>query len=206
MSKRGLGWFAIIAVLGLLVVWITLPRIMLERWKSAVNDENPAVRCAAVRALAKAQRPDLLIDAIKDPNADVRILAADGLGMRILSDDGKGPKPAERAAALAGALGDDHIGVRREAAYSLTWLCPQSWPALEEAVRDNNPRVRAGALSAIAKLYGNKYYLSSMMPGWPIDKLEAIAPLIEKMKDDKDPEVRQNAALLLKEINGTRRN
>jgi HEAT repeat protein len=198
MPKRWVGWFAITAVLGLCVIWIIWPQIKQERWKVALNDENPAVRCAAVRALAKAGRPDLLIDAIKDPNADVRILAADALG-RI------GPDPAKSAVALAGALGDEHIGVRREAAYSLTWLCPESWPALEEAVRDNNSKVRAGALSAIAQLYHNKFYQCSRMPSWPIDKLEAIAPLIEKMKDDKDPEVRRNAASLLKEINGTRR-
>lgn len=106
--------------------------------RDSLTDPNPAVRAAAVRELKRDGNEQLLIDRLKDDDADVRLLAVQRLGER-------GLKRAERAAALFAALKDDDLSVRREAAWSLGGLGPDAEPLIQQAEQDEDPRVREGA-------------------------------------------------------------
>jgi HEAT repeat protein len=182
MKKHWLVWSMIAAMAGLIiVVFVLVPRLGHHRQVEALNDESPAVRAAAVRALPREGNEQLLIDRLKDADPDVRLLAAQRLG-------GRGPKGAERAWAIIGILNDAHIGVRREAAWSLGVIGADAWPALRKALDDENPRVRAGAALALEDAYKHKE-----PEPWPSQQAKEIAPILKKLLSDADPEVRRNA-------------
>ncbi len=117
--------------------------------KPGLDDENPAVRAAAVRSLPLRGNEERLIAALEDENADVRLLAAGRLG-------GATEKRAEGIAALVGALKDPHAGVRRQAVWSLEAMLsngkePTPWAeqvrpiileALDRQAKDADPEVR----------------------------------------------------------------
>jgi HEAT repeat protein len=106
MNKTGYICLFVTAAVGLLVV-----ALLVRSQKPVYNlkDHDPAMRAAAVRSLSGEKNKQSLIEALNDPDTDVRLLAIERLG-------GSGRNGAE---ALAHLLNDDHAGVRREAAWSL---------------------------------------------------------------------------------------
>jgi HEAT repeat protein len=135
-------------LLGLLAVLLTESRL-LENYRliSALGDENPAYRAAALRMLSLDGNEHRLILMIEDENADVRWIVAQRLG-------GDGPynhtrTGAERARALIRLLKDEQLFVRREAAWSLGGIGADAVPVVQEALSDEDPRVRAGAVRAV---------------------------------------------------------
>jgi len=156
---------------------------------ASLKDKDPAMRVAALRAMRWHGDVNLLIGALRDENADVRLLAAeylDGPGPQLGEFDPEGEK---RAAALVGALKDPHAGVRRMAAESLCLIGPESAPALIQALTDPDPRVRAGAALALGDVGVYK-----VKRGRAPDEVQTITPLLNKLLTDKDAEVRRNAA------------
>ena len=92
MKRRTLLWSVLAVSCGLgLVVLCAVPSRR-QRWEEALADESPAVRAAAVRAMPRGGNEQLLMDALRDGDADVRLLTAQALG-------GQGPDGAERARA-----------------------------------------------------------------------------------------------------------
>jgi HEAT repeat protein len=191
MKRRWPGWATAAVAFGppivafAIVFWPWHPR-----WEEALRDPNPAVRAAALRKMSRDGNEQLLIDALKDENADVRFLAAEKLR-------GQGPKGAERASALCRALEDDRYWVRREAAWSLSWIGPEAWPALREALNDENPLVKAGAALALRDACHHK---ESRDCPWPARESEAVAPELRRLRSDADPEVSRRAQKALDEI------
>jgi HEAT repeat protein len=181
MKRRWPGWATAAVAFGppiivlAIVFWPQDPR-----WEEAFRDENPARRAEAARRLSRVGSEQLFIDALKDDNSDVRLLAAQELG-------GPGPKGAERAWALCRALKDDHAGVRREAAWSLSLVGPDAWLPVWQALTDESPRVRAGAALALADAYKHK----ESKP-WPSQKGEAVVRKLGTLLSDEDPQVRRN--------------
>jgi HEAT repeat protein len=137
MKGKALWLAAAALILGLVALAVAYP---LGPAVNRLRDPNPAARAAAVRA---ARSPSLLVEALRDENADVRLLAA----MQLQGGPGRG---AETARALVAALRDPHVGIRREAAAALGSVGPASWPVLREALADPDPRVRAGAAVALS--------------------------------------------------------
>jgi HEAT repeat protein len=159
-----------------------------RRRVAALRDPSPAVRAAAIRALARERASHLLVRMIEDEDADVRLLAVMRLGER-------GPKAVEWVRALVEALDDPQAGVRREAAWSLGAVGAASAPALQQALQDKRPRVRAGAARALLGACSWKD-----PDPWPVQQAKVIVPLLKRLLSDKDAEVRGNAAMALKVI------
>jgi HEAT repeat protein len=189
MRKPWLVWLSVggAAALALLAV-VAAPMLQQRRYALALKDPSPAVRAAAVRALGAPGNEQLFIETLGDPDADVRLLAADRLGEH-------GARGAERVAALVGALNDDHAGVRREAAWALGHIGPDAWPALRAALEDERPRVRTGAALAL----GDAFYSKDPDP-WPSHEAKTIAPILRRLLDDPDPEVRKSAERALGDV------
>jgi HEAT repeat protein len=143
----------------------------------ALHDPNPVIRAAAIRRLPKGGSNELLIEALKDENPDVRELAA----QRVIISSAKGD---EGARALVQLFRDEHPSVRKQAIRQLGMGGPNGWPALKEALQDPDPRLRSGAVLAIRDAYHHK----DDRP-WP-DKVGEINAILHKLEDDPDPEVR----------------
>src|SRR5262245_23543147 len=124
MAKRWWLGRVLVASLALLVV-ATVAALTLgyRPWEPSLTDQNPVVRAAAVRILSHRGDIRLLIQALDDADPDVRLLAIQGLECRNAS-------ATEIATALVHKLKDEHAGVRREAAWSLSSICPEACPAL----------------------------------------------------------------------------
>ena len=165
----------------LVAVIANLPQLLL----ASVRDENPAVRGRPSERWVGRETPTCS-SLLRDENADVRPFAAEHLGGGDFTD--------ERAtAALIDALKDPHAGVRRAAAESLCSIGPASAPALIKALTDPDPRVRAGAALALGDV-GLHKESRRRAP----DEVQTITPLLNKLLDDEDAEVRRNAADTLK--------
>jgi HEAT repeat protein len=146
-----------------------------HRFKERLKDPNPAVRAAALRRLNEDK---FFTEALHDEDADVRFIGVERLGHL-------GAKQAERANALIPLLKDDQRYVRREAAWSLGYIGRDAGPALQEALDDENPRVRAGAALALSGV-GQK-------GNWVSKRDEAIVTRLRKLLNDEDLEVQTNA-------------
>ncbi len=186
MKNRWLIWSIAAGVV--VIVLVTFRWVQQSRPAATFKDEDPAVRTATIRKLPKGGPIELLIGAIEDANPDVRILAIGRLG-------GAGSQEDRRAWALIPALKDAHAGVRREASWSLSHIGPGAWPALEKALTDADPRMRAGA--ALALKYANDWKDDNP---WPSRNARAIVPVLEKLLSDPDPEVSGNATEALRRI------
>jgi HEAT repeat protein len=149
------------------------------RQKPSLDDPNPAIRVAAVRATDWKGHVDLLTRALQDEDADVRLLAAMYLGRRA---EEAGPS----AKGLVALLRDKHKGVRHEAIQALRAIGVPAAPALVEALSDPNARVREGALDSL----GTRRLRS------PEERASAISAL-QRLRRDGDPNVRQKARELL---------
>jgi HEAT repeat protein len=180
MEKRSLPRRLKLAVvaLGLLLVVAVALSVSRHRWAAALTDENPAIRAAAVRAMSWVGHNELLIAALDDEDADVRLLAA---------------QRVEKCEPLVRALKDRHAGVRREAAYSLGRLATASCPYLYQALEDNHPRVRAGAARALLSWHDEP----KRMHEWTPDEEQVLVPLLCPLVGDSDEEVRRLAVVLL---------
>jgi len=123
---------------------------------------------ATVRELVK------LMGNVKEDPA-VRAFAAKALGY--MPEKARGEMPG-----LIQILGDENNEVRTAARWALGQTGPQGIPALREALKNGNPRIRAGAASA----------LGSMDPAAE----EAVPDLLSALKDE-DRTVRLDAVLAL---------
>jgi HEAT repeat protein len=186
--KRWPAWLLLAAAAGALVALLSAGGVQRRRVADDLKADHPAVRAAAVRALARAGRQDLLLGALADPDADVRLLVVERLG-------GPGPGAEDRVRALVKALADPHGGVRREAANTLCALGPEAAPALYEALEDYNPRVRAGAAWA----FQGKCALTPKEPRRrAAGEVKRILPVLCRLTRDPDVEVRRNAVRALR--------
>ena len=158
----------------------------------ALHDPDPVVRMAAVRSAGKAGQVGPLLEGLSDENPDIRLVAAQLLGY-------SESKTKEAIQALLAILKDDHAGVRREGAEALYRMLPEAAPALYNALEDNNPRVRSGAALAFDNPVSDKMP-RPRVPG----ERETIIPLLTKLLEDKDEEVRHNANETLEQLNRER--
>src|SRR5579859_3178528 len=98
MKSSRNNWFVGGVVIGLItVVLVIVLRSSSNQLEYSLNDENPAIRAAAIREMGSYGNEHLLIDRLNDENPDVRQLAAMRLGHR-------GSHSTESAVALAKAL------------------------------------------------------------------------------------------------------
>lgn len=180
-SKRVLWFFSRAAAL--LVPMIAVPAVTLAllNWghTASLNDPNPAIRAAAVRATGERGHVDLLMQALQDNDADVRLLAAMYLARRE-------EEARWSANELVALLKDKHKGVRREAISALRAIGAPAAPALVKALSDPDARVREGALDSL----GTRRLRS------PEERASAISAL-QRLSRDDDPYVRQKARELL---------
>jgi vesicle coat complex subunit len=155
---------------------------------ATLDDPNPAVRLAAVRAMSREGNIVPLLKALHDEDADVRLVAVQRLG-------GPGRNGDTRARALIEALRDPHKGVRREAAEALYFTGSEAVPLLVEALKNPDPHVRGGAALALSDVAAPK-------DGRPRSTEEAnlVIPALEKLTQDEDAEVRRNAEQALHDI------
>jgi HEAT repeat protein len=182
MKRRLVFWTPPALALGLVVA----TSVVLQIWEhhrltERLKDSDPALRAAALRRLNEEK---LFIEALRDEDADVRCIAAERLG-----EAGSGPKQAERVKALIPLFLDDHAYVRRQAAFSLAYIGPDaSWPALEEALQGENPRLRSGVARALPDVCWGKN-------GWI---REPMLSRLDKLLTDEDAEVRSSAEYAIK--------
>jgi HEAT repeat protein len=176
-----------ISVIALVLWWTSSPR-----WKAEwLKDPNPAVRVHALRNLPNNSSLQILIDATHDADSDVRLIAAGKLGGAARWR----PDPAARAEALVPLLKDDHLGVRREAAWSLGTIGRDALPLLMTALQDENPYERAGAALALYFAYFHK----EPSP-WPSQDKDSLVPILTKLLDDESLEVRERAKEAIAEM------
>jgi HEAT repeat protein len=148
---------------------------------------------AAVRSAGKAAHADLLLEALKDEDPDIRFVAVQSLR-------GVGADNAKVVRALLEVVkDDDRAWVRREALTMLRLTPSGGRPFIYQALGDQDPRIRAGAILALAAY---PYTMAGFTR--PPGEREKIIPLLEKLLEDEDSEVRGNAALVLKEVNWER--
>ncbi|MGD1149187.1 MAG: serine hydrolase [Thermoanaerobaculaceae bacterium] len=112
------------------------------------------------------------VRALRDPDAEVRRNAAEGLARL-------GPGAVEAVPALVAALDDPDLGVRWHSAVALGTMGPGAVAPLVGALRGTNATTRQGAALALGK----------MGPG----ASAALDPLIDALKDS-DASVRERAA------------
>src|SRR5262249_1627957 len=142
------------------------------RWK----DMSSAERGVAMRDTGEASLDELL-EALKDDDADVRLVAVN----QLRSGDQKG---TERARALIEALKDPIVAVRREAVVSLCWMGADSGPPLYESLKNPDPLVRAGAAQALGDAGMVMGGGRRREPG----EAQIIQPILKDLLDDPDPE------------------
>lgn len=114
---------------------------------AALDDPDPLVRIAATGALRAAGSPALnpLRKALRDKDASVRAVAAEGLGRL-----GRNALPA--LPDLAEALSDRELGVRVSAVSALERLGPEAAAAIRAALKDRDWFVRKRASEALDNL------------------------------------------------------
>lgn len=148
---------------------------------ATLQDADPGVRAAAVRALGEIQDPAAiaaLAQALQnDANPAVREMAAWALGQ--IED-------AAAVTALGNALRTDReASVRKQAAWALGQIeDARAVDALSAALRDQNLEVRRMVVWALGQ----------------IEDAKAVAPLAQVLRTDADAELRERAAWALGQI------
>jgi HEAT repeat protein len=161
---------------------------------AALKDTDSTVRDYAVLALKMIGGPavEFLVEALKDKRTEVRIAAAETLeGIWDMHRYNVRP-PAMPLKNLVVALKDEDRGVRQSVEYTLETINPhwmktegakEAIPALVEALKDENPRVRAHTADALGL----------------IKDVSALEPLVTALID-RESLVRATAKRALKEI------
>ncbi len=208
---------------GLLSVLIILPLITFSPWHTQAaspipTDTKPTVQkelktvpqAGKTEKTEYAQRFLVLIQLLKDKNAEVRANAAKALGD--LNDKRAVP-------GLIDALKDRHVIVRRSAAYALSNIGDErAVPGLINALKDEDAEVRAYAARALGNR-GDKRAFPALIKALKDVNANvrrnaakalgdrsvksAVFPLIEALKDE-NAEVRANAAKALGDLNDKR--
>jgi HEAT repeat protein len=181
-------WIILVTLVGSAIAagcWYRSVRI-----DAQLHDPSPAVRVAAIRGLDKDRDLDLLLAALKDEDADVRLVAVMQLETRRYTT--MPPQCEKTAAALIEILKDRHAGVRRAAAESLGLMWPCSESALTRALKDSDTRVRAGAAFALS-CAPNVKWEREVTPA----QAKLVRPPLQTLLKDGDAEVRENAARAL---------
>jgi HEAT repeat protein len=154
------------------------------------QDKSPALRAQAATTLGRMGAlartvVNVMIEALKDPDANVRAAAAEGLGR--VGDEAKGAVPK-----LAALLKDADPGVRLSAAFALGRIGPDAASAVPDLARalgaDADANVRKEAARACSLL--------------GLDAKPAIPALAKALREDKSADVRQQAALALGKMRG----
>jgi HEAT repeat protein len=190
MSLRRTIWVGLL--LAVVAGVTTFPVMSPPRPYSAnYDDPDPVVRAAAVR---QAGRRDvsLIARALKDADPDVRLVAVMGLA-------GQLGLPAYTAPALIETLKDPNAYVRRKATEALTNIGESAVPALCQALADPDPRVRVGAVRALGEMLDPEIARDPSP-----EAVATVTPLVQKLLDDPDPDVRAYASLALKGIRSNR--
>lgn len=187
-SKRVLWFFGRAAALIVPMAVVPTLTFTLQNWRHAdtLDDPNPAVRAAAVRATGWHGHVELLTQALQDEDADVRLVAAMYLKSRR-------EKAGPSAEALVALLKDKHEGVRREAVEALSAIGFPAVPALVKALADPDPRVRIAALDGLGNIGRPKEERMR-----PPEERAMVIPVLRRLRRDNDPEVRQKAGELLR--------
>jgi hypothetical protein len=188
MKKR---WLVLAAVVGAVLGIVVAGHWPQERFIARLDDDSPAVRAAAIRALPLHGNEGRIIKMLEDEDADVRLVAAMALANPYLErQDSNG---ALRAKALVSALKDQSLAVRREAAWSLSWLGSPAWSLLKEALTDPDPHVRAGAALAARFYHYHKDFDHKFGPSADFEFH------LERLQHDPDLEGRKNAKPALRD-------
>ncbi|WP_448504455.1 HEAT repeat domain-containing protein [Mycolicibacterium thermoresistibile] len=123
-------------------------RTGVDHIRAMVADRDPLVRAAALAALGAigCAEPDIpqVLAALREPAWQIRVGAVKALA---------GAAPADAVPALAAALDDAHLDVRKAAVLSLLrWAGtdPAARDALEIALKDSDADVRAYARRALS--------------------------------------------------------
>jgi HEAT repeat protein len=187
-SKQALWFFARTTALVLPMAAVPVLTFSLPHWghTATLDDPNPAVRAAALRATGWQGHVDLLTQALHDEDADVRLVAAMYLRRR---REEAGPS----AKALVALLKDEHESVRCEAIGALSAIGAPAASALVKALGGPDPRVRARAIEALANS-GRPKEERKHSP----EERALIIPVLGKLREDEDPIVRRKAAGLLR--------
>jgi HEAT repeat protein len=147
--------------------------------KIPVSNEHVRVRSMAVAALERigSGAVPALTEALKSADPDARVNVAEVLGR--LGEDGKSAVPV-----LASLLRTDKDArVRETAAHAFSNLYHYD-PVLVEALKDEEPRIRLTAVTAIHNSGG-------------LDQWEAVVAVIEVLAKDKDASVRAEGYYVL---------
>lgn len=186
----------IVFVIGLAVVKlgpIGFQRLELRSLSAKLHDPAPAMRQTAADRLAKIGPPavPILLEALKDNNPEVRMLACSAL---IQAQ----PEPAAGIRAVVKLLKDDDPKVRRAAAWELGLAnsafgleeeadeTKETVDALRSVLGDKDLEVRITAVEALASL-GRK--------------AAPAGPDLTEVLHDRDPRLRVSAARTLLRIN-----
>lgn len=189
----------------------TDPAALAPRLVELLNDPNPGVRQTAARALGKIARPQAapaLVEKLRDPDPVVRRDSAwalgnlgdevmDQVGLALVERLGDPSKEVKTAAAqalgamratpemverLTAILRQADVPTKRAVLQALALLeAPASYPALVEALRDNDARIRQGAIAALGELADSR----------------ALPLLRDRLRHDRDVGVRSEAAFRL---------
>lgn len=185
MGKRGAAWAVVLLALALGAAAVLSARRDTANAAAMLQDPSPAVRVAAIRDSHERLPDHLLIEALKDADADVRLVAA----QRLRGQD------ETTIRALIASLGDRHAGVRREAAESLCLIGAPAVPLLCEALKSPDPHVRAEAAVALSNVAQPK-----TPRGRDKAELDTVLPLLRSLLKDEDADVRRNAERTLQDL------
>lgn len=189
-GKRAVWLFTRAAALLVPMVAVPILTLTYLNWRptASLDDPNPAMRVAAVRATGGHGDVDLLTRALQDEDADVRLVAAMHLA-------GRREESGPSAKALVTLLKDKHEGVRREASRALSAIGAPAAPALVEALSDPDPRVRDGALDGLGN---NGRPKDPPRLRSPEERASVISALERIMRMDDDANIRQKARALFR--------
>ncbi|KAB8315843.1 HEAT repeat domain-containing protein [Tolypothrix campylonemoides VB511288] len=182
--------------------------------RASKNDPDPEVRVCAVSALIRIAGNDFnkstpevkavtpaVIAALKDSDTEVRLAAINAfqsLSFSYSSDGTNGELIPELKAAipvLMELLKDEHEQVRSYATSALGVIGSDTAsivPVLTKALQDSDEKVRLGAVQVLSRI--------SIGQGNNEEAASAVSALIEAFKQDKNVEVRSNAALALRNM------
>jgi HEAT repeat protein len=205
-AARVLGWF------------LREDRSFLPDMNTAMKDSDAAVRRTAARSLhdaARDERPAELVAALaaalRDPDAEVR-------GEAVAALEEIGPSAKSAVPALIAALddADEQLPTHLGAVCALAAVGAAAEPALKKALADKDPRLRAGAVNVLGRLFAKdpssaadlvgalkdadpfvRRTAVGAMRGAVGEADEALPALLETLQDT-DVTVRREAAALLR--------